>query len=67
MNILSSSDAARSGFVSITRPIHKVRELFIIESIAASLSSCDAVFIDVGGNQVEAARRASDLKKLNEE
>jgi hypothetical protein len=67
MKTLSLSDAARAGFVSITRPINRAREAFICESIETSLSTCDACFIDVGNNSVEAARRATDLKKLDRE
>jgi hypothetical protein len=66
MDIITQTQAELSGFVSITRPIHRTREAFIIESIEGSLASCDARWIDVGNNQLEAARRAAELCKLTE-
>jgi len=63
MDIITPQQAALAGFVSITRDIHRTRESHIIESMEASLRSCDACWIDSGGGNLQAARRASELCK----
>jgi hypothetical protein len=62
MRIITPAIARLEGYVEISVPISRKREPEIFESMEATLTGTDAVWLDHGNGNYSAARRRSELK-----
>jgi len=62
MRIITPAIARLEGYVEISVPISRKREPEIFESMEATLTGTDAVWLDHGNGTFSAARRRSELK-----